>query len=887
MTVTHVRVFYPADPLGIVPGGIDTFLRGLIKWAPSDIEFSLVGMTTQPQVRPQGRWTRCRIGQREFDFFPVVTVGDAGARGWIPLSLRFSFGIQRYRRAISRGFDVFDFHRPEPSLLFKADERPKNAYFHNDPETIRCAQSDNLWRRLPAIYEGIERSAFEGFDSAWCVRDSGVQTLRRRYPDKASRIDFIPTWVDTDVFNAVDDQVRQDLRHELVQAHRLHLESQWVISVGRLDTQKDPMLLLTALAHLRTEGRAVEWLVVGDGVLRRELEHAVAAARLNGSVHFLGLRSPAQIADLLRASDVYALSSAYEGMPMALLEALGCGLPAVVTDVGEVRRVVQPGINGAVVTARDKVTYAQALSLVLDHADAWRGSPARTAVHAYQPEKVLAVAYDNYRRLGAAQAHIRHAAESARASHFCETRGLVVEVPIDALDRASVCSRIVSWARNHESRTVCFVDVHSAVHASSDERHRLAILGADIVAPDGAPIAWTLRYKGHPTQERVDGPGTMWRLCTDAMAAGLKIGLYGSTPETLQALVDQLTVSFPQLEIVYAHSPPFRALTEDEDRMVCSAIVASGVQILFVGLGCPKQEVWMARHRGLIPVVMLGVGAAFQFHAGTVPRAPEWLRAHGLEWLHRLLTQPRRLWRRYLFSNSIFLGSSAVEALCGAVSGLPLIKRSRKPFSLGGQTVMNATMDVRAIEELVTSIDAQLSGPGGRVIGFVASGSGEGTTTLAKGYAGAVLSRLQRRVLILGVDKVGSTLPGVLPTLDKGLPLEESLQAFSGGGFSGSLGGGSPDEAVWELLVRTDLWVELRSRFDSIVLDLPATSVSRIGLVCAAQCDGVVVVLEADKTRAPVVENLIASLQAARANVLGTVLNRRRYYLPQRIYRWL
>lgn len=198
---------------------------------------------------------------------------------------------------------------------------------------------------------------------------------------------------------------------------------------------------------------------------------------------------------------------------------------------------------------------------------------------------------------------------------------------------------------------------------------------------------------------------------------------------------------------------------------------------------------------------------------------------------------------------------------------------------------MNANLDVRAIEELVTRVDAQLTGPGGKVIGFVASGSGEGTTTLARAYASAVLSRLQRRVLILGSDTAGAGRPGVLAALAAGTPLEECLQAFSGGGFVGSLGQG--DDAMWELLVRADLWDALRSRFDCIVLDLPATSVSRVAMVSAVQCDGVVVVLEAEKTRAPVVENLIDNLRLVGAKLLGTVLNRRRYYLPQRVYRWL
>jgi len=197
---------------------------------------------------------------------------------------------------------------------------------------------------------------------------------------------------------------------------------------------------------------------------------------------------------------------------------------------------------------------------------------------------------------------------------------------------------------------------------------------------------------------------------------------------------------------------------------------------------------------------------------------------------------------------------------------------------------MNANLDVRAIEELVTRIDAQLSGPNGKVIGFVASGSGEGTTTLVRAYAGAVLSRLQRRVLVLGCDNAAAR-PGVLAALVAGSPLEDCLRPLPGGGFIGSLGG--TDQAMWELLVRADLWDALRARFDSIVLDLPATSVSRVAMVTAPHCDGVVVVLEAEKTRAPVVENLIANLRSVGANLLGTVLNRRRYYLPQRVYQWL
>lgn len=663
MTI-HVRVFYPADPLGVVPGGIDTFLRGLFKYAPPDLEFSLVGMTTDPVARPLGTWTRCHIGQRDFDFFPVVAVSNAGGRGRIPLSLRFSIGVWRHQATLSGGFDVFDFHRPEPSLLFTLDSRPKNAYFHNDPDTIRLKQSDNLWRRLPNVYERLERLAFDSFDSAWCVRESGVQALRLRYPTHARQINFMATWVDSDVFNCIDDQHRQVLRHAVAKTYRLDEAAQWIVTVGRLDLQKDPFLMLAAFSHLIAESFRANWLIVGDGVLRPELENRIRKAGLDAHVRFIGLLPAAEIADLLRVADGFALSSAYEGMPMALLEALGCGLPAAVTDVGEVRRVVKSGINGEIATARTEDEFTRALTSLLTNAELWRGIPARSAVEDYQPEKVLVAAYENYRKLGRDCARLR---ASEQVMHDMNTPGRcrspVIGTPIDIIDQDAASTRILAWAKNHESRTACFANVHSTVLARFDHRHRLALLGADLVAADGAPIAWSLQFKGYQAQQRLDGPSMMWRLCADAEAENVKIGLYGATQETLLALQAKLRQAFPLLDIAYSYSPPFRDLSDEEDAAICADVTSAGVGLLFVGLGCPKQEYWMARHQGRIRAVMLGVGAAFDFHAGIAARAPLWMRKNGLEWLHRLLTHPRRLWRRYLFSNSIFLAVSAREAL--------------------------------------------------------------------------------------------------------------------------------------------------------------------------------------------------------------------------------
>ncbi len=179
---------------------------------------------------------------------------------------------------------------------------------------------------------------------------------------------------------------------------------------------------------------------------------------------------------------------------------------------------------------------------------------------------------------------------------------------------------------------------------------------ADMVTPDGWPIAWRLRRRGHQSQERIDGPGLMLLCCARAAAEGIPIFLMGSTPPTLERLQERLLKDYPGLQIAGAVSPPFFDNPEmRQESALVERIRNSGAGILFVGLGCPKQEHWMSRNAASLDMVMLGVGAAFDFHAGIIRRAPPWMRNRGLEWLHRLFQDPRRLWRRYLLTNSRFL----------------------------------------------------------------------------------------------------------------------------------------------------------------------------------------------------------------------------------------
>lgn len=240
---------------------------------------------------------------------------------------------------------------------------------------------------------------------------------------------------------------------------------------------------------------------------------------------------------------------------------------------------------------------------------------------------------------------------------------LVIGSPINALTWTAALQLLSDWAAKRESRYVCICNAHSVVTARRDPTFARILRNADMATPDGAPVAWMMRRRGITCQERINGPDLMWRYCASAACRNESIYLYGSRPETLSALQESLAQNFPGLYIAGSYSPPFRELTPEEDKAVVDAINDSGAGIVWVSLGCPKQEKWMAEHRGRIRATMVGVGAAFDYHANVIKRAPIWMQEHGLEWLHRLSSEPRRLWQRYLITNSLFVMYAAHQLL--------------------------------------------------------------------------------------------------------------------------------------------------------------------------------------------------------------------------------
>lgn len=239
----------------------------------------------------------------------------------------------------------------------------------------------------------------------------------------------------------------------------------------------------------------------------------------------------------------------------------------------------------------------------------------------------------------------------------------VLGMRVDATSYEDASWRILKWAHEGRSAYVCVSTVHMNMEAFDSTEFLQVVNGADLVTPDGRPLAWALKALGARGASQVRGTDLTTHVVERASHEGVPIGLYGGTPELLESFVRVLKARYPRVTVACTIAPPFRPLTPEEDEAVTRKIVSSGAQILFVGIGCPKQEKWMAGHKQRIPAVMIGVGAAFDFHTGRVRQAPRWMQVAGLEWVFRLMMDPRRLWKRYAKHNPRFVGLFLLQLL--------------------------------------------------------------------------------------------------------------------------------------------------------------------------------------------------------------------------------
>lgn len=252
------------------------------------------------------------------------------------------------------------------------------------------------------------------------------------------------------------------------------------------------------------------------------------------------------------------------------------------------------------------------------------------------------------------------AKSSIDRTSFC-----VLGTQIAAVQVYDVIQQMEQWIlQRRRSHFIAVTNVHVVMEARHDCHFKKVLDSADLRVPDGMPLIWVGRLRGHSLPRRVYGPDLLLDFCRETPEKPYRHFFYGGAPGVAESLGEQLCARFPHLKIAGAYSPPFRSLTPQEDAEQIAMINQAAPDVLWVGLGCPKQERWMYEHRNLLHVpVAVGVGQAFDIHSGRSKQAPGWLRENGFEWLYRLAAEPRRLWRRYLVYNSLFMICESLELL--------------------------------------------------------------------------------------------------------------------------------------------------------------------------------------------------------------------------------
>lgn len=241
--------------------------------------------------------------------------------------------------------------------------------------------------------------------------------------------------------------------------------------------------------------------------------------------------------------------------------------------------------------------------------------------------------------------------DGRKIDKFC-----ILGVGVSAIDMNDACSLVEEAVLKRQKKYICVCPVSMIMECKRDKKVRQSVNSADLVTPDGMAVVWIGKMRKHKNVRRVYGPELMQEICAISRKNGYKNYLYGSSPDVLSKLKEKLNKQYPGLIISGSFSPPFWQLTKDEDDRIVEEINKSNSDIIWVGLGSPKQDLWMYEHRDRINApVMIGVGAAFDFLAGVKPQAPRWVRNCGFEWLFRLITEPKRLWRRYLVDYPLFV----------------------------------------------------------------------------------------------------------------------------------------------------------------------------------------------------------------------------------------
>jgi glycosyltransferase involved in cell wall biosynthesis len=399
-------ILLPTDLAGDRIGGIHSFLKAFIKFAPQDFAIELVGSTSDATERPVGLWQDVAVEGRTIRMLPVIEHRAVHGRSRVPLAVRYSLALWRRRRSVPLEGRVLQFHRPGVPLALRGRPAPRIQVVHLNVADLYGPHGESRWRLLPGIFHRVERLTLPSMDRIFVVNQAGAEIYRRRYPALAERIAFLPTWVDDDLFRPQDEEARRVARERLSDQLGTSIgEDRVFVFAGRLEPQKDPELLIEAFGRLVSVDPAARLLVVGEGSLRAAAELSATRMGILDRVHFLGSMQHEALPAVLQAADAMVLASRFEGMPIAVLEALASGLPVAAPDVGEVGRVVIEGQSGALAADRSVAALADAMARAIAPAHGEWLAGTRIAVDPFRARTGLAPFFEAHYQLTARSTH--------------------------------------------------------------------------------------------------------------------------------------------------------------------------------------------------------------------------------------------------------------------------------------------------------------------------------------------------------------------------------------------------------------------------------------------------------------------------------------------------
>lgn len=383
MAKTKLLIVYPIDNICQKFGGIETCDKDLVRYAPPDFEIEIVGVSVKKQRLKIGKWHNIIFQDRNIKFFPVLEIEDPNARNLIPLTLRFVLALLRWRHRINFKKRFIIFHRLEPSYVLRDIKEKKVLFVHGNIRHLESKYCYNKWKKIKSLYYFTEPFFIKQMKKIFVVSQGGCEYYKKKYSEYSSRFQFLPTWYNSHIFYRMENiDKKMVLRNYKIPDKKII-----ILAVGRLVLAKDPILMINSFFFINIRYPNSHLIIVGEGQLKRKIIKQINDLNLTRKVSLLGQKSANEIAQLMNISDLFLLTSAFEGMPRVVLEALACGLPVVTTDVGEVGLVVKDKISGKIVNSRSPENIAKASIDVIQNPSSINSY--QSIISEYSYEKVI------------------------------------------------------------------------------------------------------------------------------------------------------------------------------------------------------------------------------------------------------------------------------------------------------------------------------------------------------------------------------------------------------------------------------------------------------------------------------------------------------------------